>query len=184
MKADLMQAWQDMDRPLEIPENISNIKKKGKLKAVLHYEDGSYKEFFIKLGADYYITIKKKKYLLIPQCIERGKQPAIHYYYNNPWPIEFMHTKSNLTALEFWSKKLRDLMPEDVKETLALVKVDAGVLHAAVESDWLKSMYARPGITTKMIILIIGAVLVIILILLQVTGTVDILGWISGAAGG
>lgn len=184
MKSDLMQAWKDADQPITIPENVSNIKKKGKLRVTLHYEDGSYKDFYLKLKSDYYITIKKKKYIIIPNCIERGKQPTIHYYYNNPWPIQFMHTKSNLSALEFWSKEMRDLMPEDVKQTLALVTIDAGVLHAAVESDWLKSMYARAGITTKVILLIIGAIVVVILILLQVTGTVDILGWISGAAGG
>ena len=184
MKRDLIEAWQDADRPITIPENVSNIKKKGKIKVTLHYEDGSYKDFFVKLKADYYITIKKRKYLLLPHTIERGKQPSIHYYYNNPFPIEFKHTKSDLDALEFWSEDLKEVMPQEIKTMLANVTIDAGVLHTAIESDWLKSMYARAGLTTKAILLIIAAVVVVILVLLQVTGTVDILGYITGAAGG
>lgn len=183
MKAGLLEAWTDLDNPIEIPENISRFRKKGKLKVVLHFEDGSYKEYFVKLSSDYYITIKKKKYILIPKAIERGKQPCAHYYFNNPWAIKFEYVPTTLNANELWSDMLKDQVPKELLATLAKVSIDSGVLHQAIESNWLKSMYAKPGITTKSILLIIGAIIIIILVLLQVTGVVDVLGWFTGSGG-
>lgn len=184
MKADLIEAWNDLDEPIEIPENVSRFRKKGKLKVVIHFEDGSYKEHYVKLSSDYYITIKKKKYLLVPKAIERGKQPCVHYYFNNPWAIMFTYVPTTLKASELWSKMLKDQVPKELLETLAQVSVDSGVLHQAIESNWLKSMYAKPGITTKAILLIIGSIIVAILVVLQITGVVDVIGWFTGSAGG
>lgn len=181
-KSMITDTWQQLDEPLELPDSVSNIKKKGKLKVVIHYEDYSFKEYFVNLSHDYYILIKKKKYLLMPEAIIRGKQPAIHYYFNNPWPILFKHLRSDLKASEMWSEKIIKQFPEHIQEMLTSVIVDASVLHAATDSDWLKSMYSRPGISAKTLIVIAVVILVVILVILQVTGVVDVVGFFTQSA--
>jgi len=183
MKGILKEEMQGLDDPIELPEKAAKLWKKGKLKVIIHYEDKSLTEHFIKLKNDYYITIKKRNYMVLESCIIRGKHPEIHYYFNNPWPIDFKHQASPLKASEHWSDDFLQRLGPGYKETLAQVKVDSSTQQAAINSDFLKSMYARQGITTKQLLIIAGVIIFIILVLLQVTGVVDVMGWLTGSGG-
>lgn len=180
MKKALQEAWRDLDEPLELPESASAVRKKGKLKVTIIFEDGSYKEYYKKLGVAYFFTIKKRKYLVLPECIMRGKNPSIIYYFNNPWPLKFEHSISNFKAIDLYEKEIKDILPADIKIFLMNAYIDAEVLQSAFTSNWLKAMYAKPGLTTKAIIIIMVVIVVIVLIVLQVTGAVDVIGFFRG----
>ena len=183
MKKYLKDAMGDLDEPITWEESNISFLKKNKVRVILRYEDGSHIDFYVKLGSSYFITIKKRKYILIAECISNGKNPTIEYYFNNPFPIGFEYELSSLTPSQLWDDPDLNIVPKDLVPILTDVTVDSETLQSAFNSNWLKAMYAKPGLTTRSILLIGGAILVVVLIILQLTGVVDVVGWFTGASG-
>ena len=183
MKKLIKESLDDLDQPINLDETNVSFLKKNKIRVIIRYEDGSHATYYAKLGSSYYITIKKRKYLIIPKCFSKGKNPTIEYYFNNPFPIEFSYESSKITPFELWQDPEKKIIPEDIKTSLASICVDSETLQNAFNSNWLKSMYAKPGLTTKSLLIIGGAIFIAILVILQVTGVVDVIGWIQGTTG-
>jgi hypothetical protein len=173
----------DLDAPIDWEESNVSLFKKKKLRVTIRYEDGSHRDYFIKLKKAYRIKIKKGDYIIVPKAISQGKNPTIEYYFNNPWPIGFKHENSKLNPTELWSKGDFKLLPEQIQTILTNTTIDSETLQAAFNSNWLKSMYARPGLTPKTIIIIIIIIAVVLLIILQATGTADIIGFFTHSGG-
>lgn len=183
MKKYIKSALGDLDEPITWEESNVSFLKKNKLRVVLRYEDSSHKDFYVKLGVSYFITIKKRKYVIIPECISNGKNPTIEYYFNNPFPIGFVYEISKVTPEQLWNDPDMSLVPKDIIPILTDVKVDSETLQSAFNSNWLKAMYAKPGLTTRSLLLIGGGILIVVLVVLQLTGVVDVVGWVTGAVG-
>lgn len=158
---------QDWDKPFELADSWSFLKR-GKIRIIMIYEDLSFKEYFVKMKNDYTFDIKKKSYLIIPECLIRGKYSTFLYYYNNPMPLKFKHQVSKLKT------------PKDSPIETA-VEIDAKALNVAFNSNLINKMYQEVGFwSTKNIIIILVVVVIVVLVLLQVTGTVDVMAFISG----
>lgn len=170
----LKESWQDMEQPLEF-EGYSFLKK-GKLRIIIIFEDGSSKDYFQRFGQSYFFTIKKRKYLIVPDAIVKGKNATLIYYFNNPFPVKFIYENTQMSAIELYDKDMRDKMPIALKTMLANTMIDGEVLRAAFDSNFLQNMYYQRKITMKAIIIIVLVVFVIILVILQLTGVVDIMG--------
>jgi len=171
---------EEIKKPLEISDSWSFLKT-GKVRVIIIYEDLSFNEFFKKLNEDYLITIKEKKYILIPESVIRGKYNTFVYYYNNPYPIRFTFTKTKLTSADMYNDETFQLLPEHLKMTLTDTYIDAKALHVAFSSNLINKMYALTKMSTMNWLIIIGAILIVVLVILQVTGTVDVMGALSGA---
>jgi len=170
----------NLDDP--IPFKTGWFGKKGLLIMII-YEDQSYGFYKRKLKKNYFVTIKTKNYFLYPRCFLKGAKSIIVYYYNNPIPIElkFQHTSLNASSIRTESelKKLAD----GQRKQLENIKIDAEALQSAFSSNLINKMYSENNFfTLKNILIITFAVLFIILLILQLTGTVDVMGLISGSA--
>lgn len=154
----------DLEAPLSLEKSgwLNRLTKGDKLRIMIIYEDGSYVGFYSKLE-DYTITIKKKSYIIVPECILQGKNPTLIYFYNNPFPIQLKYTPPQKAPM--WD-----------------VHLDAKLLKTLLESDIVNKMYAKQGFNAKVFIIITTFVLIVILILLQVFGVVDVMGMITGSA--
>ena len=155
--------------------------KQNKLRIIIINEDYSYKDYYVKYPNSYIIEIKKRSYVLIPECILRGKIPTVLYYYNNPYPLTFKFEYSTVTALSLRNdpEQLKKLSP-DKKIMLDNINIDAEALNLAFNTRVMRGLYAQSGITVKGIIIILIVVFIIILIMLQLFGVVDIYGLLTG----
>ena len=105
----LEDAKDSLESPLDT--GYMDFFKKGKLKITIIYEDGSYKDYFKKFNTIYRVTIKKREYFIIPECIIRGgKNPFIVFFFNNPIPINFKYTASELDGY-IMAKAMRKRKP-------------------------------------------------------------------------
>lgn len=175
------EAYRGLDETL--PEIETGWFKKGKVKVIIIYEDLSYKAYYKKFKNDYVFTIKKKKYMIIPDRLIIGKNPMIIYYFNNPMPIKFMFEYSKITADKLRSKAQLGQLKDYERENLAKITIDAEALNSAINSNLISKMYGTSGLTAKSLIIILVVVAVIVLIFLQVFGVVDVIGMLSGRAG-
>jgi len=166
----------DIDEPLPISDNIG-IFRKGKIQVIIVYEDKTYNTYYVKNKENYMVTIKKKKYLLITDCVIHGRNPTLIYYYNNPMPIKLKWEKSALKSMDI-SKITR----KDTDMNIPDISIDADMINVAFNSNLVNKMYHENRLTTKNLIIILVVVTVIILVILQVTGVVDVMGFISGSA--
>jgi hypothetical protein len=141
----------------------------------LIYEDLSFAEHFKKLNEDYFITIKNKKYVVVPKCFIFGKYNTIMYYYNNPFPIGFEYKISKLSSLDFYDDTVIKKLSQQQRDDLSEVVIDAKTIDVAMNSNLVNKMYSEGKMTTFNYILIIGAVLVVVLILLHVFGVIDLM---------
>lgn len=184
----------ELDKPLpEIPffERIA-LFRKGKIRFVIHYEDGGYVEYYKKMDDDYGVTIKDHLYLVVPKYIVYAKYPTLHYYYNNPMPVFFEFTSTKLTAAMLQEKKdynndgildRRELQRfSEQKDMKANVYIDARALKVAFNSNLINKMYAENKIPTKVIIVLVIVAAIAVLVILQMTGKIDILGFLTGKA--
>lgn len=183
MKKMLESTIGNIDGPVDFNTGLDFIKK-GKVRVVIIYEDRSYKEYFVKLKADYAFTIKNKKYIIYPESIVFGKHRTIYYYFNNPLPMHFAWQKSKLTAADLRSQETLDTYKKDVQDRLASIPVDGSMVHQMVENQVLKHLYDQNSMNARGYIMVAGAVLIGILVVLQVTGTVDVMGFLQGSTGG
>ena len=173
----------DIDEPVTIFESWSFLKGQ-KLRVMIIYEDRSFKIYSIPLKDNYLITVNKKKYILLPECILHSRKRLIMYYFNNPMPINPKWQKSKMTTLMLMSKDRQARLKDHVEDNLAETIIDAQALQSAFSSNLINKMYSEGGLSTKMIIVIIVVIAIVILIILQLTGTIDIIGAISSTAGG
>lgn len=171
-----------LEEPVLDPDKL-NIIEKGKIRVIVHYEDGSHVAYMLKLGQSYFFNIKKCYYLIVPKCISRGKKPTIQYFYNNPNPIEIGYKATELKADNFRTKDELKNLAEGQKTILANTFIDAEALKSAMTSRLLQGIYQQSKLTLGAIMVICGAVLVVILIILHVTGVVDVVAMLGGAAG-
>jgi len=174
----------DLDKEVEFGYKVEFFKG-GKLRVIIINEDNSAREFFRKFPKSYIIEIKGRDYFATPSCILRLKHPTLAYYYNNPFPIGFKYEASKVTALSLRSdeavRQLEKLPGGDEElKRLANVTIDAELLKTAFNSNAFRLIYARDGMNTRTLLMIIGAVVVGILVILQVTGMVDIIGGLNG----
>lgn len=172
----------DLDEPL--PLDLSGWFQRGGFRIWLIFEDMSYKIYKRKLKKDYVFTIKKKDYFIVPECILQGRHPVLMYYYNNPFPIKFSFRKSRLTSLLMRSEKERQELTDEIKEQMANLYIDASNVHSTLNSNLINKLNAEGFWSVKNIIIIVGVALVVVLIILQLTGTVDIIGELNRALGG
>lgn len=179
----LEEQLKEMDKPLDIskPTGIKFFKK-GKVRIILIYEDQSYAEHYISIAKEnYFFTIKNRKYLINPKAFLFGKQPIGVWYFNNPVQVQLPYTTSKVTAglLNADNK----LMSRDMKELYGNIILDAEALHAAFTSNVIKGLYARQWLTGKMLLIILGVALMAVLVILQLTGKVDVFGFLTGKGG-
>ena len=78
--------------------------------------------------------------------------------------------------------KKGEAMKEDIKtqQMLARIKLDAEGLHSLFNTKLIQGMYDNGSLTPKTILIFVIAAFVIILVVLQLTGTVDVMGMLSG----
>ena len=164
------------------PEKL-NFLKKGKVRIVIHYEDESTKTIYKKIGQNYVFSVGKYNYFIVPRCILKGEIPTIHYFHNNPCPIEFKYKYSDLTAAKLRSEKEFSKLQEDQQTILISTFIDAQALQSCMNSKILSGLYNSNKLSLGAILIIVGGVLAVILILLHVTGTVDVVSFITGASG-
>jgi len=158
---------EELDKPIE--SSLFDIFKGNKLICRIIYEDGSYKDFSKKFGDSYKVTIKGRDYFVIPKCIMRGKRPTISWFFNNPRPINFEYKNDPI--------KRKLIIGEQKVE----VTLDSESLNQIFNTNILKSMYAnKPFMTGKVFVTVMVLLGVLILVVLQLTGTVDIIGMIQG----
>lgn len=195
MKEIVKEYGQELDKPLpDVPllERIS-LFKKGKIKFVIHFEDGSYRDYYKKMKDDYGITISDHYYLVVPKYMTFGKYPTMDYYYNNPMPIALLHESTKFTAAMLQEKKdrnndgildKRELQRfEEQKDMKANVYIDARALKVAFNSNLINKMYAENKVPAKVIIVIVIVAIVALIVILQLTGKIDIFGFLAGKKG-
>lgn len=171
---------EDIKKPLELSDSWSFLKN-GKARIIMIYEDHSFAEYFKKLKEDYVVTIKEKKYVLVPEAVITGKYNTFVYYYNNPFPLKFKFEKTKLTAQAMYDHDTFITLPQELQTTLTETYLDSKALHVAFSSNLINKMYSENKMSTMNWLIILGAVLIVILVILQVTGTVDVMGMLSGA---
>lgn len=156
---------------------IKNFVKKKQIKVVIINEDSSTNSYVKALPKSYFFEIDKKSYLLVPKCIMRVDNiPVIYYYFNNPFPIHHKFEYSTFKPIDLKTEEELAKMSFEEKTALASVSIDAESLNLAMNTRFIRGLYFGEGMTTKTILYIIGAVLIAILVILQLTGTVDVMG--------
>jgi len=165
--------FQDLNQPMFQGKSFFS---KGGLRVIIINEDMSANEYFLKLPKSYVIQLKDKSYFLVPKCVLRMKFPTIIYYYNNPFPIGFKYEKSNVKATDLYNDESLELLNNEIKVHLSNTIIDAEMVKLGFDNRFMKGIYAQGGMTVKNYLLIMGAVLIVILVLLQVSGKVDVMG--------
>lgn len=184
LKSGFMSEVKDQIKELDHPVQTSgwNPFKWGNLRVLIINEDLSFKEFSVKFPESYIIDIKKRYYVVVPKCVLRGASPTIVYYYNNPFPVEFMFTRSSLTPKDFIPVDRLNKLADEQKSIVSNVFVDAMGLKLAFQSEAMKSMYEKKGVTFKAVLIIVIVSFVLILIMLQLFGVVDVMGFLTGTS--
>ncbi len=182
LQGEFKDSLDDLDKP--VPSGLFDIFSKGKLQCRIVYEDGSYKDFFKNFSTSYVIEINKRDYLVVPRCIIRGKNNSITWFFNNPIPINYEYQQSSLNAFELLQKDKKKGLSNDQKSILIRTTLDSEGLHSIFNTKLLQGLYPQEGMSGKQLMIwAIGGVL-IVLVILQVTGTVDVVGEFKGLLGG
>ncbi len=123
--------------------------------------------------------------MLTPECIVNGKIPFVIWYYNNPMPLYFGYQRSKFTAKDMLTANEYAKLPDIKKKILATTILDGSGLSAVFNTNLLQGLYSNEDFWTMKNIIIISIVaLVIVLVILQLTGTVDILGELNNIVKG
>lgn len=165
-----------LDEPFD-SSGLTAFLKKGKMLCRIIYEDTSYIDYYKKFSASYIVTIKNKDYLVVPKCFLRGKFNCMIWYFNNPLPINFEYVQSKVTALSLLDEKKLKALTDEQRTILAKTTMDGEGLHSIFNTKLIKGLYPVDSMFTGKMLLIYGVVIfVVILVILQITGTVDVLG--------
>jgi hypothetical protein len=152
-----------------------------KIKVIIINEDQSTNTFYKSLPKSYCLNINKKSYILVTKCILRmDDKPCIFYFYNNPFPIFLEHKVSTYKPINLKSEEELNIMDTKDRLNLASVTIDAESLNLAFNTRFIRGLYFGDGMTTKTMLYIVGAVVIGILLILQLTGQVDVLGSLNG----
>ena len=183
---DLKESIASLEEPVKVPTGLSSYFKKGKLKIVFIYEDGSYSVIYknVKKMKPYFLEYKKKLYQLIPKAILNSRSnPMIIYFYNNPAPLLLKFQSTKLTSEHLYTNSTKKTIEYD-KDNLSYadIFIDSEGLYSAFNSNLLKGLYANNSLTWKNMLIIGVVAFVMILIVLQLTGSVDVFGMITGQA--
>ncbi len=166
----------ELEAVIDTPSINTGLFKKGKFKATIIYEDGSYLEFFIRLKKIGTISIRKKTYIINPERILRGKVNQGFWGFGNPIQYDIPYFPPTLSALDF--NKNPDKLSETERKTKASMIIDSESLERMRSNNILNMMFASKGLTMKAWLLIIGGILVfliiIIVMVLHFTGVIDI----------
>lgn len=152
--------------------------KGGRIRVRIINEDRSYIDYTCRLKNPYFLEIGKRYYMIVERCILRGKIPFICFYFNNPLPIEFIHKTSPLSALDIRTDQEQRALRDEEKTILTNLKIDAEALRAAFTARILKGIYeGTPLFTFKFIFGALVVICIVILVVLQLSGKVDIMGF-------
>lgn len=168
-----------LERPVVLEESKGWFKR-GRIRVIIINEDMSYSEYYRKYPKSYTIEIKEKAYFVVAKCIIRGKYPMLIYFFNNPFPLYLEFRASKLKATDLHSEEQIRGMPEKELVTLSNIYLDAESVYLALNTRFLRGLYEKPGLTLKAWLLIMGAVVLVLLIVLQLTGKVDVMSWFAG----
>ena len=176
--------FSDAGNPIELDDKTSLLKW-GKYKILIIYPDISFKIFHIKAKKNktYKFTVKGKDYILNPKAIVRGQRPLLVYYYNNPFPVIFVYESCQLTSEALYTEPQLAKMPANLKELVAKTSLDSETLKLLLNTNIMNGIYARGGLTSKTLIVFAVVGFVFLLIILQFTGVIDIISFISPTGG-
>lgn len=183
-KKKLKDYLEGLDEPILIGQKKGAISRilggKPELKVIIHNEDGSASEHLVKWPSSYVIEIGSKSYILVAKCVLRMSIPTIHYFFNNPFPIFFEYTLAGVKASDLYSDDMKKYQDTEVMTYLQEVEFDAETLSLAFNTRFLRGLYGNQGLTLMNWLLIGGGILIFILVLLQASGRVDIIGNLFG----
>lgn len=172
----------ELDQPIIIGKKGGFFSKD--LRVIIIYEDGSGQEFFMKWPRRSILTIKDMSYFILPRAVIRMKKPTLMFFYNNPMPIQLRYEASKLTALDLYSDEGEKLLDVEIKTILGNVTIDSEIVNNGFDNTFMRGLYNQGQTPLRTYIYIIGAIIIGIMVLLQATGKVDIIGNISAAIGG
>jgi len=171
---------EDLDHPLA-PQQGKGFFKKNRFRVIIINEDMSFREFYMKYPKSYVFDIKNRCYILVPSAIIRGKYPTCIYYFNNPFPIKFIFEYSKINALDLRDDPdLLESLSKEQKTLLANIELDAEAINLAFNTRVMRGFYANSMLTPKFWIILIIVISIVILIILQASGVVDIWGALAG----
>ena len=172
----LKDATKDIDTPIDIPSGLTDWYRKGKVKVIIFYPDISYTEHFMSFRKGTTFVINEKRYIIVPETIVKGKKfSSVRYYYDNPFPIRIGYQRTPLRKDVNFTD--RDPITKEVKVYNTQVEMNSTVYNDAMTTKVFADMYRNNSwLTPKNLIIIMVALLVVVLIYLQLSGQVDILG--------
>jgi hypothetical protein len=88
----------------------------------------------------------------------------------------FKYEKSSLTALDLRSPEQVAKLSEEQRVFLANVSMDSETINLAFTTRVMRGLYAKTGLTPKALLIIGIVVFIMILVILQISGKVDIIG--------
>jgi hypothetical protein len=162
-----------LDNPIDL-EPRWVLKKSDKFMSIILHEDQSAEIRWKKWPGSYTFTIKGISYFMVPHALIGAKFPMIIHSYNNPMPhfVKFEVSKISAKSL-MSSEEFLKLSPEDQVIATNLV-LDGESVNLAFNTRVFGALYWRGGLTGKALLLIIGAVLLAIVIILQLTGVIHL----------
>lgn len=171
-----------LDQPVILGSKAKKFFGKGPVRILIIQEDQSANEYFMAWPSSYIFTIKDRAYFLVPKCILRMKFPTLTYSYNNPFPYFLEFQRSTTTSNDLWKGKTENL-PDRIKTLLSEIIIDSEIVQLGFNNRFMRALYSGGGLTLRQWFMIIGAVLVAILVLLQLSGRVDVIGNLLNSVG-
>lgn len=179
---DLKQGVEDLERPVKT--GMFDFIKAGKVRCVIIYEDGSFSEFYKKFSTSYTIEIKGRKYFVNPKCFLKGKRTTMIWFFNNPMPLSLDYQPSKLKAIDLMSKEKVGRLSDEQKQIYAKVSIDSEGLNSLFNTRLMKGLYDEGGwLTGKMILIFVIVGIILMLVVLQLTGVVDIMAFFNKPVG-
>jgi hypothetical protein len=169
--------FQDLSKDLDVPivTEEKAFWKKGKIRIIIIFEDQSFVTYFRKAPGSYTFSIKKRFYFYSPIAVLKGDPPTVIYAFNNPMPFFLCFELSQMNGLDIRTvNQINKLSPEQ-QVTLKHTRIDSEAVQLGFNTRVFRGLYGVSGITAKVILIILGAVLVVVLIILQVTCKADFL---------
>lgn len=154
-----------------------SLYKGGRIKVIIINEDRSFLEYMARIKNPYLLDIGKGKYQIIERAILRGKKyPLIVFNYNDIRPYEFIHKTTTFTASDLYTEEQLAKITEEERTLLANLTLDTEAIRSLFNAKILKGIYeGTPLFSLKFVFLGLLVLAAIVLIVLQLSGTVDVL---------
>jgi hypothetical protein len=162
-----------------VPFSAKGFFKDNKVMVIIVNEDTSASIYWCNLPDSYIFHIKKKAYFLVPKAVITGKYPIIIYFYNNPFPLflEFKKSEFGLRKM-LTEEEFGKLLPAE-KVIVVNTVLDADSIHLAFNARIFNNLFERPGWNMKVVLIFVVIGIVVLLLILQFTGVVDIFGMLG-----